>query len=151
MNVFKFLKKTVLNACFYFTSAIFLILIVCATFMGDELYMSVAVPRILSSAALVFSACLIISALNFIWQLQYSKIAQWLLHFSGSLIAYSFVFILIPGFYNDISQVLVRTGVFTALYLIAAFTVLIVSSIRKTRRTEKLEYESQFGEFYNDK
>ena len=103
----------------------------------------------LGSAALIFAACLIMALLNAVWRLEYSTPIKILIHFIGTLIAYSLLFIIIPGVGTNVAQVIARLVVLVVLYFIVAFIILIVNSIRKNRRTEDLEYESQFGDFLN--
>ena len=84
------------------------------------------------------------SLLNLVWHLDYSVTLKVLIHFIGALVAYALVFVVIPGIYSDMAQVVVRLLLFALLYVIIAFIALIVGSIRKNRRTEGLDYDSQF-------
>jgi len=61
------------------------------------------------------------------------------------------VFIIIPGVLTDVAQVIVRIIIFAAVYLIIAFIALIIASLRKNKRTESFEYESQFDGFSRKK
>lgn len=145
MDKLNALKKIIYSACLYFTVAIFLILSIAniARLSSVNSFLS------LSSTALVFFACIVMSALNLIWKLDYSLGVRTLLHFFGSFATYSIIFVLIPKVYTDPSQIMVRSAVFAIVYLFVAFTVMIVWSIRKNRRSENMEYESQFGNLFD--
>ncbi len=148
MLIIKQLRQTLYSACLYFTIAEFLLLFIATGYseMNPEAGGTIGMFLSLSSAALIFLACLIMSALNLIFKLDYSLSVRVLFHFLGSLIAYAIVFILIPRTF-DIAQILVRIIIFAAVYLIIAFVALIVASMLKNKRTDHLEYEAQFGEF----
>ena len=149
MNIIKTIRKIIGDACTYFTAAQFFLLLIVTGYreIAPQDGGTAALYLSLGSAALIFAACLIMSALNLVWRLDYSVSLRILIHFIGSLIAFAVVFIIIPGVWNNIAQILVRSLVFTAVYLIIMFIVLIVNSILNNKRTETFEYESQFGEF----
>lgn len=149
MNIMKTIKQIIGSACTYFTAAQFFLLLIATGYseIAPEDGGTTALYLSLGSAALIFLACLIMAALNLVWRLDYSISLRMLIHFLGSLAAFAVVFIIIPGVYDSIAQILVRSLVFTAIYMIIAFIVLITNSIRNNRRTEDFEYESQFGEF----
>ncbi len=153
MNVWKFIKKTVLNACFYFTIAEFAILIVAALMQmsspesGGTAVMFLNLP----STSLIFLSCLILSALNFIWHLEYSGTLKVLIHFFGMLAAYALVFIVIPKSYDNAARVISLLALYAGIYLVVGLIVLVINSIRKNRRSDELEYEAQFGELHNNK
>jgi len=145
MNRLKTVKKIIYSACVYFTVAVFVILGI-ATFAklaGSASFLS------LGSMALLFVACLIMSALNLVWKLDYSITVRTLLHFLGSFFTYAIAFIVIPKAYTNAGQVAVRSIVFIVLYLVIAFTVMLISSIRRNRRSDNMEYQSQFDNFFD--
>ena len=148
MNIMKTLKQVLYSACLYFTAAEFLLLFIATGYkeMNPEAGGGVGMFLSLGSAALIFLACLIMSGLNLIFRLDYSISVRMLLHFVGSLIAFTIVFILIPGAF-DVAQILVRIIIFAGVYLIIAFIALIIASMLKNKKTEKFEYESQFTDF----
>ena len=145
MNKLKTFKKVIYNACLYFTIAIFFVLVIAnaASLATATEFLS------LSSTALIFLACLAISALNLVWKSDYSTSVRLLIHFTGSLLSYALIYILIPGksVYTNLSQVVIRAAFFVIPYLVIAFIILLVGSIFKNRRSEDMEYESQFGDF----
>ncbi len=147
MNFFKEFKKIIYNMCLYFTAAEFFILLVSTALseISPEQGGTVGMFLSLGSSVLLLLACFIMSALNLIWRLEYKAPVKILLHFFGTLVAYSFIFIIIPGAYTRAAQIFARLFVFAVLYLVIAFTVLVVSSIKKIRKSEKTEYEAQFG------
>ena len=153
MNIFKKTKQILYSACLYFTAAEFLILFIATGFseISPENGGTAGMFLSLGSSALIFLACLIMSALNFVWKLDYSTPAKVLLHFIGTLIAFTVIFIIIPGAYTDVAQVIARLAILTVIYLIITFIAVIIASIKKNRRTENFEYESQFGNFFDDK
>ena len=67
------------------------------------------------------------------------------------LIAYSVVFIVIPGVWNNFGAIFVRLGVFAVIYAVIAGIAGIVASVRNNCKADDLEYESQFGEFFTTK
>lgn len=149
MSFAKFLKKTIYSACLYFTAAEFFILLMATAFSDMEPQNGGTAGMFLGlgSAALIFAACFIMALLNAVWRLEYSTPIKILIHFIGTLIAYSLLFIIIPGVGTNVAQVIARLVVLLVLYFIVAFIILIVNSVKKNRRTEQLEYESQFGDF----
>lgn len=153
MNIFKTIKQTIYSACLYFTAAEFLILLIATSFaeMAPTNGGTAGMFLSLGSTALIFVACFIMSVLNLVWRLEYSTPVKLLLHFIGTLAAYSVIFIIIPRVYTDAAQVIARIAIFAAVYLVIAFIAVIISSIRKNRRTEDFEYESQFGNFFDGK
>ena len=76
---------------------------------------------------------------------------SWRVLAAGSLIAYSVVFIVIPGVWNNFGAIFVRLGVFAVIYAVIAGIAGIVASVRNNRKADDLEYESQFGEFFTTK
>lgn len=151
MNVLKKLKQILYSACLYFTAAEFLILIIASAFNNIAPENGGTAGKFLSlgSAALIFAACIIVAALNLVWRLDYSISVRVLLHFVGCLIAWIMITIIIPGVYTDIAQIIVRSLIFAVLYLVIAFIVFIINSIKKNRNTEDLEYEPKFGNFFD--
>ncbi len=151
MNIFKSLKQIIYSACLYFTAAEFLILIIASAYSDLAPASGGTAGKFLSlgSAALIFTACLIVAALNLVWKLDYSVSVRILLHFVGCLIAWCVIAIIIPGVYTDIAQIIVRSLIFAVIYLVIAFIVLIVKSIKKNRSTEELEYEPKFGHYFD--
>ena len=144
-NKLKKFKNTLLNACLYFTVAIFIILI-----LAEVAELSSAFSFLsLSSTAMVFVACFLISVLNFVWKLEYSASVRTLIHFTCTFAVYGLLFIIIPGAYKMASQLAARSVIFVVAYVLIAFIVLLISSIRKNRRSDDMEYESQFGEFFD--
>ncbi len=146
MLFFKEFKKVIYNACLYFTAAEFFILLVSTAFreISPEQGGTVGMFLSLGSSALLLLACLIMSALNLIWKLKYKAAVKILLHFLGTLVAYSFIFIVIPGAYTNTAQIFARLLVFAAIYLAIAFIVLVITSIKKIRKSEKSDYKPQF-------
>ena len=74
-----------------------------------------------------------------------------LIHFIGTTVAYSLVFIVIPGVYNDFGAIFVRLGVFVIIYAVGLLIGVIVTSSKRNHRADSIEYESQFGEFFDKK
>jgi len=144
-NKLKSLKKVFGTACVYFTASIFAILIIAEAAKLKAAFSFLS----LSSTALVFLACVLMSLLNFVWKLDYSATVRTLIHFTGSFAVYGIIFILIPKAYKVASQLAVRSIIFAILYLLAAFAVVLVTSIRRNRRSDDMEYESQFGSFFD--
>ncbi len=149
MNLIKKAKPIIYSACLYFTIAEFIILAVASMFSltAPEEGAVAGMFLNLGSTALVFLACLIMSALNLVWKLDYSLTVRLVIHFVGALAAWSVIFIIIPKVYDNISQIIVRSAIFAVLYLIIALIVLVIRSVIKNKRTEDLEYESKFGGF----
>ena len=146
MSFFKEFKKIIYNMCLYFTAAEFFILLISTALSEISPGQGGTVSMFLSlgSSALLLLACFIISALNLIWKTRCKTPIKILVHFFGTLIAYAFIFIVIPGAYTNAAQIFARLFVFAAIYLVIAFAVLVVSSIRKIRKSEKSEYKPQF-------
>ena len=148
MRIMKALRQVLERACLFFTLAEFLLLFIATGYQEINpsaggtagMYLS------LGSAALIFLACLLMSALQLIFRLDYSLSIRLLLHFIGSMVAFALVFIVIPGVF-EIAQILIRLLIFAALYLVIAFVALIFVNLRKNKRSEELEYESLFGSF----
>lgn len=149
MKIYKTLKKIISDACVYYTAAEFAVLLIAAGFseMSPEAGGGVGMFLSLGASALIFLACLIMSALNLVFRLDLSLALRILIHFIGSLAAYAVVFIIIPGVWNDFTAIFVRLSVFAVLYVIIALIALLVRSIIINRRADELEYESQFSEF----
>lgn len=149
MKFIKKAKEAIYSACLYFTAAEFLILSV-ASVLGmtaPEKGAAAGMFINLGSTALVFAACLVLALLNNVWKLDYSLTVRFVLHFIGALAAWAVIFIIIPGVYGDVAQIIVRSAIFAVLYLIAAVIALLIRSIIRNKRTEDLEYESKFGDF----
>ncbi len=146
MNIFKTVKQIIYSTCLYFTAAEFIILIAADVIRQADAQVGGEVSSFLSlgSAGLILLACFLLSALNLIWKLDYSTAVKLLLHFIGALAVFAVIFVIIPGVYTDMAQLIVRVLFFAVIYFIVAFIALIVGSIRKNRRTEELDYESQF-------
>lgn len=153
MKIYKTLKKIISDACVYYTAAEFAVLLIAAGFseMSPEAGGGVGMFLSLGASALIFLACLIMSALNLVFRLDLSLALRILIHFIGSLAAYAVVFIIIPGVWNDFTAIFVRLSVFAVLYVIIALIALLVRSIIINRRADELEYESQFSEFNSRK
>lgn len=153
MNLKKELKRIISDTCIYFTAAEFLILLIAAGYseIDPESGGGAAMFLSLGSAALILLACFLMSALKLIFKLEYSTPIRVMLHFIGALLAYSLVFIIIPGVWNDFGAIFVRLGVFVLLYALIAGIAAIFASIKHNRRADELEYESQFGEFFTKK
>ena len=136
MKFMKEIKKILSDACVYFTASEFVLLAVAAAFGQTSPEKGGTVGRFLSlgAAGMIFAACLMM-----------------LIHFTGSLIAFSLVFIVIPKAYSDFGAIFVRLGIFAVLYAVIAVIVLIVRGIAANRRSDDLEYESQFGEFFSSR
>ena len=151
MRSIKELKKIISDACVYFTVSEFVLLAIAAAFGQTSPENGGAVGRFLSlgAAGMIFAACLMMSALNLVHRLGLSGALRVLIHFTGSLIAFSLVFIIIPRAYTDFGAIFVRLGIFAVLYAVIAVIVMIVRGIAANRRSDDLEYESQFGEFFS--
>lgn len=149
MNIIKKIKKIISDACVYFTAAIFAVIGIATVFLKLAPEQGSMVDKFLGlgSAALIFLACLIMSALNLVWRLDYSLAVRTLIHFIGAFVSYALIFIVIPGVYTNTAQVAVRSIVFVILYLLIAFVVFLAGSIKRNRRSDDMEYESQFGNF----
>lgn len=147
MHLIKKVKSIIYSACLYFTAAEFLILIVASLFSTTAPEKGAVAGMFLNlgSTALVFLACLIMAALNLVWELDYSLTVRTVIHFVGALAAWAVIFIIIPGVYTDVSQIIVRSAVFAVIYLAVALAALIVRSIIKNKRSEELEYDNKFG------
>ena len=147
MNFFKEFKKIIYNMCLYFTAAEFFVLLISAGFseISPEQGGTVGMFLSLGSSALLLLACLVMSVLNLIWKTEYKKPIKILFHFLGTLVAYSFIFIVIPRAYTSAPQIFARLFVFAVIYLVIAFVVLVISSIKKIKKSERTEYEAQFG------
>ena len=129
MKFMKEIKKILSDACVYFTASEFVLLAVAAAFGQTSPENGGTVGRFLSLGAAL----------------------KVLIHFTGSLIAFSLVFIVIPKAYSDFGAIFVRLGIFAVLYAVIAVIVLIVRGIAANRRSDDLEYESQFGEFFSSR
>lgn len=153
MKFMKEIKKILSDACVYFTASEFVLLAVAAAFGQTSPEKGGTVGRFLSlgAAGMIFAACLMMSALNLVFRLGLSGTLKVLIHFTGSLIAFSLVFIVIPKAYADFGAIFVRLGIFAVLYAVIAVIVLIVRGIAANRRSDDLEYESQFGEFFSSR
>lgn len=153
MNVKKQIKKILSDACVYFTVAEFVLLLIATGYseINPSSGGGVAMFLSLGSSALIFLACLIMSALNLVFRLDLSTATKVMIHFIGSLIAYGVVFIIIPGAYNDFGAIFVRLGVFVVIYAVIAGIAGIVASVKNNKKADELEYESQFGEFFTKK
>lgn len=153
MKIYKTLKKIISDACVYYTAAEFAVLLIATGFSetSPEAGGGVGMFLSLGASALIFLACLIMSALNLVFRLDLSMSLRILIHFIGSLAAYAVVFIIIPGVWNDFAAIFVRLSVFAVLYVIIALIALLVRSVIINRRADELEYESQFSEFNSRK
>ena len=153
MNLKKQIGKIISDACVYFTAAEFAVLVIAAGFAELDPASGGGAGKFLSlgSAALILLACLIMSALNLVFRLELSGSIKVMLHFIGSLIAFGVVFIIIPGAWTDFGAIFVRLGVFIVVYAVIAAIAVIVNSVKKNRKADELEYESQFGEFFRGK
>lgn len=145
MNKLKTVKKILTSSCIYFTVALF------GIFLGAKMSNVAASFLSFGPAAIVYLACLIMAALNRVWKLEYSVGVRLLIHFIGSLITFALLFIIVPGkaVYTNLAQVVIRAGLFAILYFVIALIALIIASIRKNRRSDDLEYEPQFGNFFD--
>ncbi len=146
MNFFKNLKQIIYSACLYFTAAEFAILIF-ANVMGltsPETGKEVVNFLNLSSSAVLLLFAFVMSALNLIWKAELSGAVKVLIHFIGSFATYAVLFIIIPGVYGNMAQIVVRGGLFAAAYFIVAFAVLIVSTVKRNRKANREEYENKF-------
>ncbi len=147
MDLFKKLKQLVYSACLYFTAAEFVVLIAAALFYETAPENGGEVVKFLnlSSAASILLCAFIMSALNFIWKLNYGTAAKVFIHFVGSLAAFSILFIIVPGVWDNMAQIFVRLGIFAVIYFIIAFIVMITHSIVENKRANKLDYTDKFG------
>lgn len=146
MKILKNLKQIVYSACLYFTVAEFVILIL-ANIMGfnsPESGKEVVNFLNLTSSAIILLFAFVMSALNLIWEADLSGAVKVLLHFIGSFATYAVLFIVIPGAYVNMAQIVVRAGIFAAVYFIIAFAVIIVLSVKRNRKADKAEYENKF-------
>lgn len=153
MNIKKQIYKIISNACIYFTVAEFVILLIATGYSEIDPQSGGSVTMFLSlgSAALIFLAAFIMSAMNLVFKLDFSTPIKIMIHFIGSLVAYSFVFIMIPKAYNDFGAIFVRLGLFIVIYAVFLAIYGIVSSIKANKKADELEYSSQFGEFFTGK
>ncbi len=148
-KVFKEIGKIIYNACLYFTVAAFILMISAVT-MGDVGTTTTTGQNVTSyqyligTMSLLFLGCFAMSVLNLIWKLRYSVTVKLLLHFLCALAAYIVIFVWLHGRYSTMEQILVRVLLFVVVYFVIAFAALIIGSIRKNRKAEKLEYDSQF-------
>ena len=148
MNALKFIKKAVTNACVYFTISEFalLILITLVQKFAAENGGTAVMFLNLGATALIFLACLCLAALNFVWKLNCSVTARIFIHYFGMLAAFSLVFIVIPRAWDNPIRVAVIIGAYTVIYLIIGLIAAVINSIKRNRKSEEIEYESQFGE-----
>lgn len=153
MKILKEIKKIISNACVYFTAAEFFILIIASAYSGSAPEKGGAVGQFLSlgAAALIFAACAMFSVLNLVFRLELSTPVKVFLHFAGSLLAFSLVFVFIPKAYTDFGAMFVRLGIFAIIYAVVAAVVFLVRSARSKKRSDELEYESQFGDFMSER
>ncbi len=152
MSIMKKIKQVILNACLYFTASEFLILIIANAFNQLAPSEGGTVGKFLSlgAAALVFFACIAVSALNLVLRSDYSLSVRLVIHFLGCLAVWTLVTVIIPGAYTNTVQVAVRLLLFAVMYLVIAFAVLIINSIVRNRSSEEKEYESKFGNSYRN-
>lgn len=148
MKALKFIKKTAMNACVYFTIAEFVLLIfvtLLQKFAAEDGGSAVTFLN-LGSTVLIFLACFCLAALNFVWRLNCSTPIRVLIHYLGMLAVFSLIFIVIPRAWDNPIRVAVIIGAYTLVYLVVGLIATVINSIRKNRSSDKLEYESQFGE-----
>ncbi len=149
-KIFKEMGKIIYNSCLYFTVAAFVLLIAAVT-TGDVGTVTshgqnvTSYQYLIGTTSLLFLGCFTMSVLNLIWKLRYSMTVKLLLHFLCALAAYIIIFVWLHGRYSTMEQILVRVLLFVVVYFVIAFAALIIGSIRKNRKAEKLEYDSQFG------
>lgn len=153
MNLRKRIWKIISDACVYFTVAEFFVLFVATGFSELDPEAGGGVGKYLSlgAAALLFLGCFLLSLLNLTFKLDLSSSLRVLIHFIGTTVAYSLVFIVIPGVYNDFGAIFVRLGVFVIIYAVGLLIGVIVTSSKRNHRADSIEYESQFGEFFDKK
>lgn len=151
MKILTIIRKTVASACVYFTAAEFIILAVAEMFSLTSPAEGGSVRMFLSlgSTALIFLACLLFSLLNLVWRLDLSLTVRTVLHFTGSLLIWALVFIIIPGVYTDTAQIIARTIVFALLYAVIGAAALIVHVIKRNRASDASEYTPAYSA--NDK
>ncbi len=148
MNALKFIKKTVMDACVYFTAAEFSLIIfvtLVQKFAAEDGGTAVMFLN-LGATVLIFLACFCLAALNFIWRLKCSTVVRVLIHYIGMLAVFSLVFIVIPHAWDNTIRVVVIIVAYTLVYLIVGLIAMVINSIRKKRASDNLEYKSQFGE-----
>lgn len=143
MNILKTIKNTLRSSCVYFVAAEFLILILAALF-PEIAPNKLDVADLLATFLPIFISCVVVAAFNLVWRLNYSMSIKFIVHFFGMLIAYSIIFIIIPKAYTYVPQFIARLAVFIVIYIVVAFAVFIIRSIKKSHSSEALEYESQF-------
>lgn len=151
MDLVKKIKSIFTNACIFFTVSEFVLLAIAAGFsqLAPESGGGLSAFLKLGPTALIFLACFIMSALNLIFELELSGSIKLVLHFIGSLTAYSVVFIVIPGAWRSLGAMLARLFAFAVLYLVIAVTVSAVRGAKARKISDESEYESQFGEFFS--
>ncbi len=146
MKILNEIKKTLCSACVYFTAAEFVILTIAEIFSltaptdGGSIKMFLS----LGSTALIFLTCLFMSALNLVWRLRMSLTLRTLLHFVGTLLAWTLVFIVIPGVYTDTTRIIARVGIFLVLYVFIGLIALAAYLINARRTNDKTEYSPAF-------
>lgn len=146
MKFFKNLKQIVYSACLYFTAAEFAILIfanamgLTSSQGGKELVNFLN----LSSSAVILLFAFLMSALNLIWKTKLAGAVKVMIHFIGSFATYFVLFIVIPGVYGNMAQIVVRSGLFAAAYFIIAFIVLIASTVKRNMQADRDGYENKF-------
>ena len=162
MNILKKIKQTVYSACLYFTVIEFTVIILGTIINGiyndasaNGTLVSDSVVSgggqlsgflSLGSAAAIFFACLVIASLKLVWALDYSRSVKIIIHYLCSLVALIPVFLIAVGT-SDFARLLTCVLIFTVIYAICVFISTLISNIRRAKRTEELEYESQFGDF----
>lgn len=147
MKILKNLKQIVYSACLYFTAAEFAILIF-ANAMGlnyPESGKEIVNFLNLSSSAVILLFAFIMSALNLIWKTKLTGAVKVMIHFIVSFATYFVIFVIIPGVYGNMAQIVVRSGLFAVLYFIIAFIALIISTIKRNRQADRAEYKNNFG------
>ncbi len=144
-KIFKEVKSIIYNSCLYFTIAVFVLMTAFIIVSPNESF-SEPEKMLLSPklTGIIFSYSFVMALLNLILKIKYSVTIKLLLHFIGSLTAFAFFFIFMLKNNSTVESVFLRALIFTVLYFVIATIVLIITSIRKSRKNANTDYNSQF-------
>ncbi len=75
-----------------------------------------------------------------------SNIMKGFIHFLGSLGIFTLLFVIIPGAYNIPAQIIVRLSTFIIAYLVIAFVLMIINTLRTIKKSDSQDYEKIFND-----
>ena len=137
--LYKIFRSIVYPACFYFTICTFITSIIAT--LGNEKAMAAN----LSFVVMLFIFSLFMAAINKIFGTKLNAVLKIVIHFIGTLISFTLVFVVFSGYYKNGQSTFFIIISMVFVYAVVLSIIMFIKSLFNKKKNKKADYKNQFG------